>query len=67
MQPEASDLPYSELLEWIEGLPPGAPSVKWVDSLDPESPVSEMDSILIPAQARIDHRKLSALEGGVHG
>jgi hypothetical protein len=56
MPPEARGLPYSELLEWIEGLPPDAPSVKWVHSLDPKSPVSEENSILIPAQARIDHR-----------
>jgi hypothetical protein len=67
MQPEPSELTYSDLLDWTEGLPPDAPSVKWVHNLDPESPVSKENSILIPAQARLDHRKLFEQEGGLHG
>lgn len=67
MPSEARCLPYSELLEWIEGLPPDAPSVKWMHSLDPESPVSERDSVLIPAQARINHRRLLEREADLHG
>ena len=47
---------YEDLLESIEGLPPDAASVKWVYGLDPESPISVENSILIPAQARLDHR-----------
>lgn len=59
---ELNETPYQTqsyliLLDWIEGLPPDAPSVKWVHSLNPASPVSNENSILIPAQARIDHRR----------
>jgi hypothetical protein len=65
MQPEERSLSYSEILECTEGLPPYAASVKWVHSLDPEDPVSERDSILIPVQARIDRRILFELEAGL--
>jgi hypothetical protein len=64
MQPEERTLSYSELLECTEGLPPYAASVKWVRSLDPEGPVSEENSILIPVQARVDRRILFAAEAG---
>jgi hypothetical protein len=64
MQPEERSLSYSELLECTEGLPPYAASVKWVHSLDPDCPVSEEDSILIPVQARIDRRILFEAEAG---
>jgi hypothetical protein len=65
MQPEARSLPYSELLKCIDGLPPYAASVRLVHSLDPEDPVSEENSILIPVQARIDRRILFELEAGL--
>jgi hypothetical protein len=64
MQPEARSLPYSELLKCIDGLPPYAASVRWVHSLDPEDPVSESDSILIPVQARVDRQILFEAEAG---
>jgi hypothetical protein len=64
MQPEARSLPYSELLKCIDGLPSYTASVRWVHSLDPEDPVSESDSILIPVQARVDRQILFEAEAG---
>ena len=46
--------------EWGDKLlPPDSASVKWVKSLDLENLVSMENSILIPAQARLDYRKQS--------
>jgi len=56
-QPDREGLAYAYLLGELDGLPPDAPSVEWVFGLDPELPVSEDDSILISARARIDRRR----------
>lgn len=62
---QVARITYFDLLECIEGLPPDSASVTWVKSLNPESPVSEENAILIPAQARIDRRKLFEQEAGL--